>query len=246
MAALLVAVEVVLLFAAVVGRYAFDHPLVWADEAAGILFLWLVSLGAVVALRRGEHMRMTVVASRFGPRMRRLAACLSAMLVVVVALGLIVPGLTYADQQAAILTPVLQLPGSWEVQGQLAALVLLLYVALRQLLDEASWQEIALVLCFGAAVWFGLDRLEAAFDLGNADLIIYFIGIVGLCIFLGVPIAFSFAIATFAYIRFTSTIPLSVIISQMDQGMSSIQLLAVPMFVVLGLLLEMTGIARPW
>jgi tripartite ATP-independent transporter DctM subunit len=35
-----------------------------------------------------------------------------------------------------------------------------------------------------------------------------------------------------------------VIISQMDQGMSSIELLAVPMFVVLGLLLEMSGIAR--
>ena len=47
-----------------------------------------------------------------------------------------------------------------------------------------------------------------------------------------------------AYIHFTTNIPLSVVISQMDQGMSSIELLAVPMFVVLGLLLEMTGIAR--
>jgi tripartite ATP-independent transporter DctM subunit len=38
--------------------------------------------------------------------------------------------------------------------------------------------------------------------------------------------------------------PLSVVIGQMDQGMAGIELLAVPMFVVLGLLLEMTGIAR--
>jgi tripartite ATP-independent transporter DctM subunit len=243
-AAILVAVEVVLLFAGVVGRYAFDHPLVWADEVAGILFLWLVSLGAVVALRRSEHMRMTVIVSRLPPRAQRLAACLAAMAVVIVAVGLIVPGLTYADQQQAILTPALQLPGSWEIQGQLGALVLLLYVALRQLLGQAQWQEILLVLGFGAAVWFALDRLEDSFDLGNADLLIYFVGMVGFCIFLGVPIAFSFAISTFAYIRFTSTIPLSVIISQMDQGMSSIELLAVPMFVVLGLLLEMTGIAR--
>ncbi|HEY1610423.1 MAG TPA: TRAP transporter large permease subunit [Paraburkholderia sp.] len=240
----LVAVEVMLLFAGVVGRYAFNHPLVWTDELAGILFLWLVSLGAVIALRRTEHMRMTVVVSRLGPRGRRLAGCLAAALVVGVALCLIIPGLTYAQQQAAVLTPVLQLPASWEIDGQLAALVLLLYVALRQLLSGANWIEIAAVLIVGAVVWFALGRIEDAFDLGNADLLIYFIGLVGICIFLGVPIAFSFATATFAYIHFTSTIPLSVVISQMDQGMSSIELLAVPMFVVLGLLLEMTGIAR--
>jgi len=240
----LVAVEVVLLFAGVVGRYAFNHPLVWTDEVAGMLFLWLVSLGAVIALRRTEHMRMTVVVSRLGPRARRLADCLGAALVVLVALVLIVPGLGYARQQAAVLTPALQLPASWETYGQLAALALLLYVALRQLLAGAKWIEIASVLLFGAAVWFALDRVENAFDLGNADLLIYFIGLVGFCIFLGVPIAFSFATATLAYIHFTSTIPLSIIISQMDQGMSSIELLAVPMFIVLGLLLEMTGIAR--
>ncbi|HEY0296849.1 MAG TPA: TRAP transporter large permease subunit, partial [Bordetella sp.] len=240
----LVAIEVILLFAGVVWRYGFDHPLVWTDEVAEMLFLWLVSLGAVVALRRAEHMRMTVVLNRLGPRTQRLAGCLAATLVVVVALGLLVPGLGYAQQQAAILTPALQLPGSWETYGQLVALVLLLYVALRQLLANANWAEIASVLIFSAVVWFALDRIENAFDLGNAELLIYFIGMAGICIFLGVPIAFSFAISTFAYIHFTSTIPLSVIISQMDQGMSSIELLAVPMFVVLGLLLEMTGIAR--
>jgi tripartite ATP-independent transporter DctM subunit len=245
LAGILVAAEIIILFSGVVGRYAFDHPLVWVDEVAGILFLWLVSLGAVIALRRSEHMRMTVIIGRLGPRARRLANCFAALLIVVVALGLIVPGLSYAMQQQAILTPVLQMPGSWEIAGQLAALALLLYVALRQLLGEANWVELVLVLGFGAVIWLGLYGLENQFDdLGNADLVIFFVGIVGFCIFAGVPIAFSFAIATFGYMHFTSTIPLSVIISQMDQGMSSIELLAVPMFVVLGLLLEMTGIAR--
>jgi tripartite ATP-independent transporter DctM subunit len=245
LAAAFVLAEIVLLFAGVVGRYAFDWPLVWVDEVAGVLFLWLVSLGAVIALRRGEHMRMTVMLGRFAPRARRLADCFAALLVVVVTLGLIVPGLSYAEQQQAILTPVLQVPGSWEIAGQLVALALLLYVALRQLLGGSGWVELAVVLVGAAAVWFGLGSIEAQFEeLGNANLLIFFIGIVGVCIFVGVPIAFSFAIATFGYIRFTSTIPLSVIISQMDQGMSAIELLAVPMFVVLGLLLEMTGIAR--
>ena len=48
-------------------------PLVWSDELASILFLWLAMLGAVVALRRGEHMRMTALVSRVAPATRALA-----------------------------------------------------------------------------------------------------------------------------------------------------------------------------
>ena len=121
---------------------------------------------------------------------------------------------------------------------------MILVPATMELLGDANWLDLALVLGFGIAIFLGLDSLEAQFEnLGNVDLLIFFVGIVSVCIFAGVPIAFCFATATFGYIHFTTNIPLSVIITQMDQGMSSIQLLAVPMFVVLGLLLEMTGIA---
>ena len=244
-AAVLVVAEIAILFAGVVARYGFDRPLVWVEELAGLLFLWLVSLGSVIALRRGEHMRMTVIVGRCPPRARRYLARFAALVVVVVTAGLIVPGLPYAEQQQAILTPVLQWPGSWEVYGQVAALLMLLYVALRQLLAGATWVELAVVLGLGAAIFAALWSLQSTFDdIGNGSLLVFFIGIVGACIFLGVPIAFSFAVATLGFIRFTTDIPLAVVIGQMDQGMSSIELLAVPMFVVLGLLLEMTGIAR--
>ncbi len=245
LASALVVVEIVILFAGVVWRYALDNPLVWVEELAAILFLWLVSLGAVIALQRGEHMRMTVLAGRMPPALQRFVARLSALVVAVVTLGLLVPGYAYAVQQQAIVTPVMQIPGSWEVIGQLLALLLLLYVALRQLFQGATVCELALVIAIGAAIGLALWALQPEFDdWGNADLLIFFIGIVGVCIFIGVPIAFSFGVATMGYIYFTTTIPLAVIIGQMDQGMSSIELLAVPMFVVLGLLLEMTGIAR--
>jgi len=245
LAAALVVIEVAILFAGVVFRYGLDHPLVWVEELAAMLFLWLVSLGAVRALIRGEHMCMTVLVGRLGPRAQRFCGRFAALIVAVVLVALLVPGLSYAAQQQDILTPVMQIPGSWEIIGQLVALALMLYVALRRLFSGAAWGELALVLGIGLVVGLVLWGLEPVFDdLGNADLLIFFIGVVGVCIFMGVPIAFSFAIATFGYIAFTTTIPLAVVIGQMDQGMSSIELLAVPMFIVLGLLLEMTGIAR--
>ena len=69
-AAFLVVAEIVILFAGVVARYALHQPLIWSDELASILFLWLAMLGAAVAFRRAEHMRMTAVVASAKPAMR--------------------------------------------------------------------------------------------------------------------------------------------------------------------------------
>src|SRR5258708_3476908 len=60
-AAILVLTEIVVLLAGVIGRYVFHSPIIWSDELASILFLWLAMLGAVVAFRRAEHMRTPAV-----------------------------------------------------------------------------------------------------------------------------------------------------------------------------------------
>ncbi len=62
--------------------------------------------------------------------------------------------------------------------------------------------------------------------------------------FAGIPIAFAFGIATLGYLGLSTHIPLSVLASRMDAGMSHPVLLSIPLFVFLGLLLEMTGMAE--
>src|SRR5678815_1988022 len=69
-AALLVLAEVVVLLMGVTSRYVFHRPLVWSDELASILFLWLAMLGSIVAFQRGEHMRMTAIVGKLRPRPR--------------------------------------------------------------------------------------------------------------------------------------------------------------------------------
>lgn len=56
---LLVGAEVVVLFCGVTARYVFHRPIIWSDELASILFLWLAMFGAAVALQRGGHMRLS-------------------------------------------------------------------------------------------------------------------------------------------------------------------------------------------
>ena len=77
------------LLAGVTARYVFHAPLVWTDELASILFLWLAMLGAVVAFQRGEHMRMTALVGKVAPPWRAfldilaVVAALAFLLIVV-------------------------------------------------------------------------------------------------------------------------------------------------------------------
>jgi TRAP-type C4-dicarboxylate transport system permease small subunit len=74
-AALLVVAEIVILFAGVVARYGLHRPLIWSDELASILFLWLAMLGSAVAFRRAEHMRMTAISIWSRPQPRWPSCC---------------------------------------------------------------------------------------------------------------------------------------------------------------------------
>jgi tripartite ATP-independent transporter DctM subunit len=50
-------------------------------------------------------------------------------------------------------------------------------------------------------------------------------------------------VCTLAYLALMTPVPLDVILTEMDEGMSSLVLLAIPLFVFLGLLIDVTGMA---
>src|SRR5581483_8934315 len=90
-AAVLVALEILVLLAGVISRYVFNRPLTWSDELASILFLWLSMFGAVIALRRAEHMRLSFLASLAPPRLRAFIDTLAAATVIVFVLAILAP-----------------------------------------------------------------------------------------------------------------------------------------------------------
>jgi tripartite ATP-independent transporter DctM subunit len=244
-AALLVVAEIVILFAGVVSRYGLHSPLIWSDELASILFLWLAMLGAAVAFRRSEHMRMTAVVASAKPAMRAyldvVATCAALAFLLLVAS----PACEYAYEESFITTPALQIPNIWRAAALPTGICLMaLFAFLR--LARASDIKVVLgaVLSVAAVIavfWLAQPWLRS---LGNLNLIIFFVGVAGFCVFTGVPIAFGFGLAIFGYLALTTHTPLMVLVGRMDEGMSHLILLSVPLFVFLGLLIEMTGMAR--
>ncbi|VTU26118.1 Neu5Ac permease [Variovorax sp. SRS16] len=244
-AALLVLVEIVVLFAGVTSRYLFHAPLVWSDELASILFLWLSMLGAAVALRRGEHMRMTALVDRVQPSTRAMldAFALAASLAF---LALVIwPSIDYAAEESFIVTPALEISNAWRAAAIPIGVGLMIVMALLRLLRVCSLRQIAVSVLGVAAVvalfWFAGPLLA---PLGKLNLVIFFVLVVAATVFAGVPIAFSFALATFGYLALTTHTPMLVMVGRLDEGMSHLILLAVPLFIFLGALIEMTGMAR--
>src|SRR6478736_3658236 len=244
-AALLVVAEIVILFAGVVARYAFHRPLVWSDELASILFLWLAMLGAAVAFRRAEHMRMTAVVANAKPAMRAyldlVATCAALAFLVMIAW----PAWEYAYEESFITTPALQIPNIWRAAALPVGVCLMAVFALLRLVRTGD-VRITLAAVLSVAAVIGLFWLAQPWlrPLGNINLVIFFVGVAGFCVFAGVPIAFGFGLAIFGYLALTTRTPLMVLVGRMDEGMSHLILLSVPLFVFLGLLIEMTGMAR--
>src|SRR6202000_1157637 len=118
-------------------------------------------------------------------------------------------------------------------------------IALLRLLSSGNWLTVATAVGVVAVVGAALYALSPVLiPLGNLNLLIFFVGLVAVMVFAAVPIAFAFGLATFAYITLTTSTPATVVIGRMDEGMSHLILLSVPLFVFLGLLIEMTGMAR--
>jgi TRAP-type C4-dicarboxylate transport system permease small subunit len=58
---LLVALLTAVTFAQVVTRYLLGDPLIWSEEAARYLFVWVSMIGAALALREGGHFGLDLV-----------------------------------------------------------------------------------------------------------------------------------------------------------------------------------------
>jgi tripartite ATP-independent transporter DctM subunit len=244
-AALLVVAEVAVLLAGILARYVFHTPIVWSDELAGILFLWLAMLGSVIAFQRGEHMRMTAIVGMLGPRGRAFLDVVAVAAPLAFLLLVLHPAYEFAADEVYVTSPALEIASSWRAAALPVGMGLMLLVALLRLASVSDLRHVAGALALVAAVTGALVLLAPVLKpLGNLNLLIFFVGLVGAMVFAAVPIAFAFGLATFGYIALTTSTPEAVVIGRMDEGMSHLILLSVPLFVFLGLLIEMTGMAR--
>lgn len=110
---LLLAVISVDLLLGVYSRYVLERTFVWYDEVARASFMWLVFLGAAVAVRRGAHFGLHMFVDMMPPHFKRAALLLTPLTVIVFSAALVWLGWDLMRHGATQSTPVMGLPVSW-------------------------------------------------------------------------------------------------------------------------------------
>lgn len=244
-AAALLAGAFLFLTVSVTARYVWDRPIPWADEFCTFLLLWIATLGFVVAAIRGEHMRLALGLTLLPPALARMAEHVvdGACLILYAALcGILAQ---YAWHEGDVVSPGMELNLLWKASALPVGFGLLLVVqAIRVerrqgITATLSWILAAVVTVVLAEQFRGVFGVVAPLPLAGA-----FVAAILVLVFLGAPIGAVFAGISLFYLTFHTRVPLEVLGSRMDEGTSNYTLLAIPLFVFLGVVIDKSGVAR--
>ena len=239
------AMEVIFLLVGLVWRYALHQPLIWIDELASMLLLWIAMLGSVCALHRGEHLRLTTPLATASESLRKLSNAVESTSILALGLFLAVYGYVHVEDEAMMTSPGLGISNAWRASAMIVGATLIAWIGFSRCarsFKQAPAFTSACVLSWAIAFLAAFTSLSLA-NLGNWNLVIFFAILLPVLMAFSVPIAFAFAIAAIGYLAFASDVPLSIVVGRMDGAMSHVMLLAIPLFVFLGKLMEITGMA---
>jgi C4-dicarboxylate transporter DctM subunit len=244
----LLVVESALVLAGVFFRYVLNSPLYWGEEAARLLLIWLSFIGAALAFERKAHISMDVL-------VRCLPAAAQEVVEVVVNLLSIGFCLAIGHQTIALMisrwtrvSPVMGAPYilfALPLTLGLTVGTAYLTVRLARLGQRAPRTVVPVVmtmLVVAIAGWLFADGMAAEMRQVNPLVVLLIVFAVTLCI--RMPIALCLGTTALVYLNFYGGMPLSVFPQRMLAGVDSFILLAVPLFILGGALMESAGISQ--
>jgi tripartite ATP-independent transporter DctM subunit len=155
------------------------------------------------------------------------------------------PSYEYAHEELVITLPTLGISSAWRAGAMPVGIILMLIAAVlnvTKMTDKGMLMKAIGIFALTLGVFYALQPLFM--KIGNWNLLVFFVGVVFSLVLLGVPIAVAFGLATVGYLTLSTTIPIGIVVSRMEEGMSHLILLAVPLFVFLGYVLEITSMAK--
>ncbi len=236
-------VELGLVLANVVARVYFRTSFLWSDEAARFSLSVLAFVGGAAAYRRGDHAFVRLVLDRLHPAARRACLILSDIVVLFV-IGL--TGLASAQFIASSwqeLTPVLQLPAGVIALPLPVGAALIALHAVERLFRTDRRMALGIGAAFIAVL--ALAAVTRDFWLPSLDgdaAIVTALALFFVAIFAGVPVGFVLLLATATYLWATDG-PFVVLPQNMVNGTGNFILLAIPFFILAGLIMERGGIS---
>jgi tripartite ATP-independent transporter DctM subunit len=241
LAAILLAVDLLVVAASVIARYVFTAPIEWSDDVARGLMVALSFFGAAGAIARGENVGVAFFVDKLSARPRRVIDAAGALLVSVTA-GAVALYAMQLGQLTTGQTTGSGLPLEWTFYPMGAAGVCMALLSLNRLLRLFAI-DVAIAALGIAAVavivfaWgeFAPNSLPGANWLMLAGFIV--------CLVAGMPIGFVLAFSALIFLWIEGSLPGVIFAQQMARGIDNFVLLAIPFFILVGYLMEANGMS---
>lgn len=144
-AALALLILVVMTISAVFMRYFMGQPIQWTEEMSGLLMIWVVMLGGVVAERDRAHLTIPFMVDMLPATIKRIIATITALASVGLLLYMALLGYRLAEMTQFKLTQILKISWFWidlaVPVGALATAVYTLYWLINDL-KQSSGKEV--------------------------------------------------------------------------------------------------------
>lgn len=235
----------IFLLASITSRYVLHYPLTWIDDLVALNFIWLTIFGSIVAYHRSQHMAMTLIVGLAKPRTRKILEMAANLGEIVVFGALIHPGIVHAEDGAIIGSPALDISMFYQGAAIPVGCAALTFMAFVKFVGtpkrDVLLPALLVVAAFGAIAFVGGAITP---QIGKLNLVVFFVVILGGSILSGFPIAAAFLLSTYSYMGLASLSPVSVVAARMEAGLTSILMLSIPGFILLGSLMGITGMAK--
>ncbi|NHH84082.1 TRAP transporter large permease subunit [Burkholderia gladioli] len=239
--AAVLAANVAVVFVSVIYRYFLHDPVDWAEEVAGALMIVLVFCGAASVLARSQHVGVDLFRGMLPGRWQATLVQAGHWVIAAVAGNLCVSSVFLLLDSFGQQTPS-GLPACINVYPLAAGSAFMTVFGLANALNGPRREVLrSLLLCLAAAgAVFGWNALAPAHAIGPGLLMAA--GFVG-GLLLGVPIGFVLAFSALLYFLAEPSLPMLVYAQQVMAGTDHFVLLAIPFFVLAGLLMESNGMS---
>lgn len=235
------AIDVLVVFASVVFRYFLHTPFDWAEEIARALMVVLVFSGAATVLARSNHVGIDTFRTMFPEKWQPGMQQFGSWIIVAVSASLFLSACALVMDSWGNQTPI-GLPQWINTMPVVVGSLLMTLFGIGNAVNgprRVVWRTfaVAVALTVAVAAW---NMLLPGFAV-KAWLLLTIAFIGGLI--LGVPIAFVLALSSLVFFLADPSLPMVVYSQQVMAGMDHFVLLAIPFFVLAGLLMEVNGMS---
>jgi len=237
----ILALDVLVVFVAVIYRYFLHDPVDWAEEIARALMVMQVFFGAATVLGRERHVGIDTLRGLLPRRWHPAMVQLCHWIIVGVSLALFLSSCAlFGDSRGQ--TTSFGLPQNILVLPVvLGSLAMTLFGTVNALAGprRTVWPTLSAVIVASLAIWAWNAMLP---DYEIKPWFLLFGGFLGGLI-LGVPIAFVLAFSSLLFFLSDPSLPMLVYSQTVLAGMDHFVLLAIPFFVLAGLVMEANGMS---